>query len=253
MSTRTDLLDVLRCASARGDDLASALDLSGLPGSAEAAAALREGKNLAVALAGLLPPRLAEALAAPAPPLPVLAALALSEAQRDDARRRMLAEQLSYPLASLFLVGLLALVVHLLLPPAPGYGRAFALGWLALPASVTMVLAAAPFLPRHWRLPGSGWCRHLDAAGRWARAGLVREWRLTEAEAHRLLNLDCAPYQAALAAPEATTHCRTLAVWHRHRAELRLFLTARLAAAAILACGGALVLASLRIWTGGDI
>jgi len=196
-----------------------------------------------------VPPRLASLLAGGTPPLATVATLLADEAWRSATRRRLLVDHLSYPLAALAMVVGLAVALALTVPVGLWYAPVASSGWAALPAALVVLLIVAPWLPSGWRLPGSGWARHLDLAGRWARAALVVRWRLTEAQAATLLGIDLSGFGAALGATDAEVHCRRLADWHRDAAARRLGWTALVLAALILAIGGGVVLGAARMWT----
>jgi len=157
---------------------------------------------------------------------------------------------LAYPLASCAVVATLAAVVVRLLPPGPFYGQVFAMRWGLVPAGLALLLAVAPWLPRAWHLPGSGWARHLDLAGRWVRAGMAVRWSLTEAQALAILGTDLAPFAPVLGRSGAADHCARLAAWHMGAARRRLTATAATVAVLVLAAGGGIVLGSLRLWLG---
>lgn len=251
MSDAARILEVIRDAAMRGGDLALALRDCGIPGAGRAATRLAAGATLPAAMAGLIPPRLAERLAGGIPPLATVAALLADEAWRAEERRRLLVDHGAYPLASCAMVlGIAGVTAHQL-PAGLWYGTLVSTAWAVPPALLALLIALAPWLPRAWRLPGSGWARHLDHAERWARAALAVRWRLTEDQARRLLGTDLEPLAAVLGAPGAEDHCRMLADWHRRAARRRLVLTAATAAALILAAGGGVVLGSFRLWTGG--
>lgn len=250
MSDIARIFEVIRDAASRGDDLATALRASGLPGAERAADRLLAGATLPAALIGLVPPRLAECLAGGLPPLATVATLLADEAWRQAERRRLLADHLAYPLASCALVLILGWITRTQLPPSPWYTSLVSLLWAGPPALLALIIALAPWLPRAWHLPGSGWIRHLDNSARWSRAALAVRWRLTEAQALHLLGTDLEPLAAVLGSPGADDHCRMLADWHRRAARRRLTLTAFLAAALILLAGGGLVLGSFRMWAG---
>lgn len=247
MSTAARLLEVVRDAAERHEDLPAALRASGLPGAAIAADRLAAGATLPAAVAGLVPPRLALLLDGGIPPLATVAALLADEAWREHERRRIVADHIGYPIASLVLVIGLAVAIAVIMPRPVWTMRMPPIAWALLPALAAAMLAWAPHAPRRWHIPGSGWARHLDLASRWARAALAVRWRLTEADAQRLLGVDLEPLAAVLGTPGAEAHCRLLAGWHQARARRRMALTARLAAGLILATGGALVLASARL------
>jgi hypothetical protein len=246
----TDLLRVIAEAATRHEDLTEALDASGLPGAAIAAARLRAGADVPTAITGLVPARLAEMLDGGSPPLAVRANLAADASARRDQRRRLIAAHLAYPVAALAVVATLAIVTHRITPFRAWYTESVSLAWAALPAALAVLLMASPWLPDRWRLPGSGWIRHLCLADTWARAALAAQWRLTEAEARRLLGVDLEPLGRALGGVDADDHCRRLAQWHLDQASSRLAWTVRGMVVLILATGGAIVLASLRIWGG---
>jgi hypothetical protein len=248
MSDAAHLLEVLRDAAGRGEDLAVALRSSGLPGSERAAERLVAGATLPQAVADLIPARLASLLAGGVPPLSTVCALLADEAWRQTERRHMVVDHLAYPLASCCVIGILALVIQRVLPAGAWYGSAISLGWVLPPALGAVLLGVAPWTPRRWRLPGSSWAWHLDLASRWARAALALHWRLTEEQALRLLGVDLAPMAVVLGTPGAEEHCRMLADWHRRAARRHLTITAYLAAALVLVAGGALVLNSMRMW-----
>ena len=250
MSDVARLLEVLRDTAARGDDMVSALWTCGLPGAERAGQRLADGATLPEAIAGLVPPRLSALLIGGIPPLATVAALLADEAWREAERRRMVADHLAYPLASCLVIGVLALTIRYVTPAAPWYGSLTSLGWAVPPALLAVMIAVAPWMPHTWRIPGSAWTRHLDFASRWSRAALAIRWRLTEAQASRLLGVDLMPWSGILGSPGAEHHCRMLADWHRRAAQRRLAMTAYLAAALVLAAGGGLVLGSFRMWTG---
>jgi len=249
MSDAARLCEVVRDAAERGDDLVAALTACGLPGAAHAAERLAGGATLPQALAGLLPPRLARLLDGGVPPLATLAALAADEAWRSAERRRLVAGLIAYPLASLAVVAVLAVMLARLSPPGPWYAPLASLTLALPPAALAVVLVIAPWTPVRWRLPGAGWARQLDLAGRWARAALAVRWRLTEAQAQRLLGVDLPALGSALGMPGAEAHCRLLYHWHQRRAQWRLAVTAWTVAALILAAAGGLVLGTARLWT----
>lgn len=251
MSDAARLLEVMAVAAQRGDDLAASLRDSGLPGAITAAARLEQGATLPEAVVGILPPATAELLGGSIPPLATVATLLADEAWRRAERRRLVWGHLGYPLAASLIVGLGAVVLNAVLPAGRWYAPQASLAWSVLPALAALLLTVSPWLPRSWHLPGSGWARHLDLAARWARAGLAARWRLTEAQAQRLLGVDLAPMSTLLGLPEAAAHCRMLAEWHRRAAWRRLGLTARCAAGLLLLAGGGVVLASARLWSGG--
>lgn len=248
MSLHARILDVVRDAAARGDDLAVALRASGLPGTAVAADRLAAGATVPEALAGLLPPRLAALLAGGLPPLATVAALLADEAWRRDERRRLVVVHLAYPVVSCLVVAGLALLLARCSPPGPLYGPIMGMRLALPPAALAVLLLVAPWLPRSWRLPGSGWARHLDLAVRWARAGLAVRWRLTEAQALAILGADLTPFSPVLGQPGAADHCARLAAWHLAAARWRLTWMAVILSGLILAVGGGIVLGSLRIW-----
>lgn len=251
MSDAARLLESIRDAAGRGDDLAAALRQSGVPGGVRAADRLDAGMDLPAAVAGLVPPRLAVLLGGTLPPLATLAALCADEAWRAAERRRLVAHHLAYPLASCALVAVIAVALARLLPPGPWYGPLASSSVALPPALLALLVAAAPWLPRSWHLPGSGWIRHLDLAERWARAGLAVRWRLTEAQARAILGVDLDGFGGVLGQRGAEAHCATLARWHQRSALRRLAWTARIAAALMLAAGGGLVLGAARMWSGG--
>lgn len=253
MSDVARLLEVLRDTALRGDDLVAALRSCGLPGADAAAQRLADGATLPVAVVGLVPPRLSALLAGGIPPLATVAAVLADEAWREAERRRMVADHLAYPVASCLVIGVLALAIRWGAPAGPWYGSLASMGWAVPPLLLALMIAAAPWMPHTWPIPGSAWIRHLDLASRWSRAALAVRWRLTEAQASRLLGVDLMPLSGVLGSPSAEDHCRMLAGWHRRAAQRRLALTAYLAAALVLAAGGGLVLGTLRMWTGTSV
>jgi hypothetical protein len=250
MSNTAHLLEVLRDAAQRGDDLAAALRGCNLPGAERAAQRLLAGASLPEALQGMVPARIARLLAGSLPPMATVAALLADEAWRDAERRRLCADHLAYPLACLALLGTIAIFLGQALPHGPWYAPLVSQGWALVPFLLGLVILAAPWAPRSWKLPGSGWATHLDQASLWARAGLAVQWRLTEEQALRLLGADLTPVTMVLGTPGAETYCRTLCDWHRAVAKRRLIATAFLAATLLLLTGGGLVLGSARMWTG---
>jgi hypothetical protein len=108
------------------------------------------------------------------------------------------------------------------------------------------LLGLAPWLPPTWRVPGSGWPRHLDLAEPWSRAAVAVHSRLTEEQARSLLGVDLAALGSVLAAADVAEHAPMLAEWHLRAARRRLGMTAYAAAALILAVGGTVVLATSR-------
>ena len=248
MSDTARLLEVLRDAAIRHDDLAAALHGCGVPGAEPVAARLRAGATLPEAVAGVIPARLATLLAGATPPLATVCALLADEAWRAAERRRLIADHLAYPLASVVMVGVMAIVVARVLPTGGSYGHIASAGWALVPAALAVVMMAAPWAPRRWHLPGSAWAAHLDLAGTWSRAALAVQWRLTEAQALALLGADLSGMTAVLGLPESEGHCRMLAEWHQRAARRRLALTAYGTAALILATGGGIVLGAARMW-----
>jgi len=115
------------------------------------------------------------------------------------------------------------------------------------------LILLAPWAPRRWRLPGSAWAAHLDLAGKWSRAALAVQWRLTEAQALALLGADLSGLASVLGLPDSESHCRMLAEWHRRAARRRLAFTAYGTAALILATGGGVVLGAARMWTAAPL
>jgi hypothetical protein len=181
--------------------------------------------------------------------LATVAALLADEAWREAERRRLMADHLSYPLACVVLIIVMAVVLAHVLPHGAWYAPVLSAGWSVPPAVLAVLMVAAPWLPRSWRLPGSGWAAQLDQAGRWARAALAVHWRLTEAQALTLLGTDLSGLTAVLGTTDAERHCRMLADWHRRSAKRRLIFTAMIAAALVLATGGGVVLGTARMWT----
>jgi hypothetical protein len=253
MSDVARVLEVLRDAAARGDDLVVALRDCGLPGAHAAAERLATGASLPQAVAGLVPPLLAVLLAGGIPPLATVAALLADEAWRQAERRRLMVDHLAYPLASMAMIAAMAAILARVVPQGPWYGPLASSAWALPPALLALLLMAAPWLPRAWKLPGSGWAAQLDQAGRWARAALAVRWRLTEAQALRLLGADLEGLAAVLGAPDAERHCRLLADWHRQAARRRLLVTAVMAAGLVLAAGGGVVLGAARMWTAAAV
>ena len=253
MSDTARVLEVVRDAALRGDDLAAALRSCGLPGAAHAAERLAAGETLTAAVAGLIPPRTAALLSGGIPPLATVAALLADEAWRTAERRRLVVNHLAYPVASAVMVTGIAIVLARLMPHGPWYAPLASSAWALPPAVLALLVVVAPWTPRAWRLPGSGWATHLDHAGRWARAALAVHWRLTEAQALRLLGTDLSGLTAVLGTPDAETHCRMLADWHRRAAHRRLALSAYAAAALVLAAGGGVVLGAARMWTAAPL
>lgn len=253
MSDQAQVLEVLRDASARGDDLVLALRTCGLPRAERAADRLAAGATLPEALAGLVPPRTAMLLAGGIPPLATVAALLADEAWRQSERRRLVADHLAYPLASIAMVTIMAVMVARVLPHGAWYAPLMSAAWAIPPVVLALLLMCAPWMPRAWRLPGSGWALHLDQAGHWARAALAVRWRLTEAQALRLLGTDLTGVAPVLGTPDAERHCRMLADWHRRSAYRRLALTAYVVAALVLAAGGGIVLGAARLWTAAPV
>ncbi len=233
MSDAARLLEMLRDAAMRGDDLAAALRACGLPDAERAAERLAVGATLPEAVTGLVPPRTAALLAGGIPPLATVAALLADEAWRSAERRRLVSDHVAYPLASVTMVAIMALVLAHVLPHGQWYAPLASSAWAVPPVLLATLMMAAPWLPRAWHAPGSGWAAHLDQGGRWARAALAVQWRLT----------------AVLGAPDAERHCRMLSDWHRRAARRRLVFTAATAAALILAAGGGVVLGAARMWT----
>jgi hypothetical protein len=248
MSDHALLLEVVRDASARGNDVSAALRTCGLPRMSAVADRLDAGQTLPQALAGILPARLATLLVGGIPPLTTVAAILADEEWRRGERRRLVINLVAYPLASLATVGIIALCLLRFAPAGPWYGTLVAMRWAFVPAALAMLIVLAPWLPRILHMPGSGWSRHLDAASRWARAGLSAHWRLTEDQAVRLLGVDLQPMATILGSPGASDHCRMLAEWHRRAAHRSLLATAFLAASLVLATGGGVVLGSARMW-----
>jgi hypothetical protein len=253
MSDAARILEVLRDAAGRGDDLANALQASGLPSVETAIAKLRAGEPLPRAIAGLIPARTAELLAGGLPPLAVRAALLADEAWRQSQRRRLIIDHLSYPLASIAMVAVLASGVTVVLPHSQWYASLASAWWALVPLGCLALLVIAPLLPTRWHMPGSGWSRHLDLAERWSRAGLAVQWRLTEAQTVNILGVDLTAMSSLLSAPGAEAHCKLLTTWHTRAARQRLALTAYIAAALVLVTAAAVVLASARMWTGAAI
>ena len=253
MSDAARVLEVLRDAAARGDDLVAALRSCGLSGAARAADRLAAGATLPAAVAGLVPARTAVLLAGGIPPLATVAALLADEAWRQAERRRLVVDHLAYPLACVVLLAAMAIVLARVVPSGPWYAPLASAAWCVPPALFAALMMVAPWTPRAWRLPGSGWAAHLDHASRWARAALAVHWRLTEAQALRLLGTDLDGLTAVLGAADAERHCRMLADWHRRAALRRLALTAYAAAALVLAAGGGVVLGAARMWTAAPL
>jgi hypothetical protein len=249
MTDTARVLEVLRDAASRGEDLVAALRGCGLPGADQAGDRLAAGATLPQAIAGLVPPRIASLLAGGIPPLATVAALLADEAWREAERRRLMTDHLAYPLACVLLVAVMATVLAHILPHGLWYAPVLSAGWSALPALLALLMVAAPWLPRAWKIPGSGWAAQLDQAGRWARAALVVHWRLTEAQALTLLGTDLSGLTAVLGTTDAERHCRMLSDWHRRAARQRLVFTAMIAAALVLAAAGGVVLGSARMWT----
>lgn len=249
MSDLARLLEVLRDAATRGDDLGIALRECGLPGAAQAAERLAAGASLPDALAGLVPARITMLLAGGLPPLATVTTLLADEAWRAAERRRMLTDHLAYPLTSVALITLMAIVVAKVVPHNSWYAPLASSAWAVPPALFAVVMMYAPWAPRSWRLPGSGWAAHLDLASRWSRAALAVHWRLTEAQTLHLLGTDLNGLTTVLGAPDAERHCTLLATWHRRAALRRLTYTATIAAALVLAAGGGVVLGAARLWT----
>ena len=239
------LLEAVAEAARQGRPLPEALRLTNLPGAHTVADRLEAGETLPQALAGLVPADLARVLQGSTPPLEVLASLAAAEAWRRAERRRQLSQHLSQPLASLVVVVLLAVALTTYLPPNTGYGTIASPWWALLPAVAALLVATGPW---HRRGPGAAWWRSWCQAERWARAGLAVRWRLTEAQAQDLLGQDLAGFGGLLGEPGAADHCALMARWHQQAAERRLAWTARAVAGLILLTGGAVVLASVRIW-----
>lgn len=250
MSDAARILEVIRDAAIRSGDLVAALRTSGIPGASQAADRLEGGATVTAAVAGLVPPRLARHLMGGIPPLATVAALLADEAWRAAERRRLVTDHLAYPLASVAMICTIGWATRHWLPAGSWYAPIASMIWVLPPAILAALVVGAPWLPRSWHLPGSGWARHWDHAARWARAALVVRWRLTEDQALRLLGVDLEPLMTVLGSPGAEEHCRMLAEWHRRAARRRLVLSAYIAAGLILAAGGGLVLGSLRMWTG---
>lgn len=253
MSDVARVLEVLRDAAGRGEDLVVALRDCGLPGAARASDRLAGGATLPEAVAGLVPVHLAALLNGGLPPLATVAALLADEAWRQAERRRMIVDHLAYPLTSVAMIAGIAVVLARVVPQGPWYGPLASSAWALPPALVALLVLAAPWLPRAWKLPGSGWAAQLDQASRWARAALAVRWRLTEAQALRLLGADLEGLAAVLGAPDAERHCRMLADWHRQAARRRLLVTAIAAAGLVLAAGGGVVLGAARMWTAAPV
>ncbi len=253
MSDPARILEVLRDAAARGDDLSVALRACGLPGAGTAADRLAAGATLPEAVAGLVPARMATLLAGGIPPLATVAALLADEAWRHAERRRMMIDHLAYPVTCVALIALMAVVTAHVLPHGQWYAPLVSAAWAVPPAALALLMLIAPWTPRAWHLPGSGWAAHLDHASRWARAALAVHWRLTEAQALLLLGTDLNGLGAVLGSPDAERHCRLLADWHRRAARRRLTLTALITAALILASGGGIVLGTARLWTAAPL
>ena len=253
MSDTARLLEVVRDAAVRGDDLVAALRGCGLPGATVAADRLAAGATLPAAVAGLIPARTAVLLAGGIPPLATVAALLADEAWRQAARRRMVIDHLAYPLACVVLLMFMAITLTWFLPHSLWYAPLVSAGWSLPPAFLALVVMAAPWLPRSWHLPGSGWAAHLDHASRWTRAALAVQWRLTEAQALRLLGTNLEGLASVLGSADAERHCRMLADWHRQAALRRLTFTAILSATLVLAAGGGVVLGAARMWTAAPL
>lgn len=253
MSGERDWLRFLADTADRSQDLPAALRTSELAGAETVADRLAAGADMESALAGVLPPHLLIHLLSGHLPLAVTAPMLLDEEIRRGDDRQQLATHLGYPLASLVVVGMLALVIGLADPPDTHYAGVASAWWCLVPAILAAVVLVAPWMPGHWRLPGGGWARHQRLARTWARASLALRFRITEAQAQQVLGVDLAALGPVLAAPHAVEHCTTLATWHRQRSQRLLAWTARIAAALILAIGGALVLASMPMWTGAEV
>jgi len=247
MSDPATIFSILRDAAQRGEDLGIALERNAVPGSDRVRERLAAGACLPEALAGLVPERLMRLLAGGVPSLAMVCALLADAEVRRAERRRLLSQHLAYPMASLTVLALLALVVARI-PTSPGYGHLVPFGLIAIPGVLALVIGLGPCFPRTWRVPGSGWLRHLDLGQRWSRAALAVDWRLTEAQAQTLLDVDLTACGAALGAPMAVEHCRQLAQWHLQAARRHLLLTAWISASLILLVGGAVVLGSARMW-----
>ncbi len=208
MSDVARVLEVLRDASIRGEDLAAALRGCGLPGADRAGDRLAAGTTLTEAVAGrsAAAPIADPSLAAAIPPAGHLAHS--DRAWRDAERRRLMADHLAYPLACVLLLAVMAIVLAHILPHGPWYAPVLSAGWSVPPAVLAMLMVAAPWLPRAWRIPGSGWAAHLDRAGRWARAALAVHWRLTDAQAVTLLGTDLgSPRCSGPPMPSVTVAC----------------------------------------------
>lgn len=239
------LLEAIAEAAREGRPLAQTLEASPLPGARVVAERLAHGQSLLEALAGLVPPDLARLLQGGTPPLAVLASVAAAEAWRRAERRRVLSHHLAQPLATLGILLGLTVALVVLLPPQGPYQSVVSPGWMAIPACLAVLIATGPW--HRWG-PGAAWWTSWTRAERWARAGLAVRWRLTEAQAQDLLGEDLAGFAGVLNSSGAEAHCHLMAQWHQQAAERRLAWTARALAALILATGGALVLANLRIW-----
>ncbi len=247
MSDALFILEIVRDASARGDGIAEALARSGIPASDRVEARMAAGEPAAAALAAILPARLAQLLEGDGPPFPVRCALAADEEHRRLERQRILVEALSYPCAMLAVLILLLAALRWWLPRSPHYHEIVTLRVCLLPLAALALVGLAQ-LGRSGVLPGSGWRRHLALAERWARAALTVDWRLTELQAQRLLGVDLSLCGDVLSSPTAADHCRQLASWHLRSARRLLLLTAWATAALVLLTGGAIVLASVRIY-----
>ncbi len=247
MTDVADILMVLREAAQRGEDLAAALERSAVPGWTVVRDRLAGGASLPAALGSLVPERLTRLLEGGVPSLAMVCALLADGEARRAQRRRLLVQHLAYPLASLTVLAVLAMVMHRI-PLPQGYGHLVPLGAIAIPGVLVLMVGMAPWWPRAWRIPGSGWVRHLELGERWSRAAMAVEWRLTEAQARTLLEVDLAACGGSLGTPLAVTHCQMLAQWHLRAARRQLLLTASASAALILMMGGAVILASARMF-----
>ncbi len=253
MTPTIHLLEVIRDAAGRGEDLVQALRRSHVAGAELVADRLATGMAVPTALAGLVPPQIALVLRGEQPPLAVTAAVLIDDLIRAVERRRILMAYVAYPIGSLILLGCIAVVLAERLPASTAYAPIVSGWWIAPPAALAILLSIAPALRRVWRLPGSGWARHLDQASRWSRAALVVQWRLTEAQARQVLDLDPTAFSTALAMPGAEAHCRLIAAWHAATALRRMRLTAWTLSLLILLCGGAVVASSVRLWTAAGL
>lgn len=235
------LLQLIAQAAREHRDLATALRASGLTGAASVAAALDRGETLDVAMTGFLEPGLARLLAGPCPDLERLALLAEGEWRLRQRRRDSLHQHLAYPVLSAAVVLLGAGVFVAMWP----FATAWTWAVLALPPLLLLALATQLHRLGRWGelMPLAGaWCRHCRLSQQFGRAALVARWRLTEAEAGRLLGFDCAPLAAVLARPDASEHCQHLAEHHARHADGLLEVCARVATVLVLASAGAVVL-----------